>query len=161
MCIRDRETKLFTLQERFARSQLLLEGLQLEPEHPKFRNFAQGVASESMLLVPLARIQPTAVDLAVEDLVVDQSIGPTLKGTATMIKVLPIKMFLGRLQITKKPASTFYRLRFLIAKTLPRTCSPMTIIVEQHLRFKKIQMLRMGSIVLHVLGNIASKIVLP
>jgi len=92
--------KSFALQERFARSQLLLEGLRLALEHPRFRNFAQDVALESMLLEPLAQIQPTPVDLAVEDLVVDQAIGPTLKGTATMIKVLPMKMFLGRLRIT-------------------------------------------------------------
>ena len=114
-----------------------------------------------MLLVPLAQIQPTPVDLAVEDLVVDQSIGLTLKGTATVIKVLPMKMFLGRLRIAKKLASTFYRLRFLIEKTLPTTCSPMTIVAEQHLRFKKTQMLHVGSIVSCVGGNIASKIVLP
>jgi len=61
------------------------------------------MALESMLLVPLARIQPTPVDLAVEDPVVDQSIGPTLKGATTVIKVLPMKMFLGRLRIAKKP----------------------------------------------------------
>jgi len=153
--------KLFVLQERFARSQLLPEGLQLALEHLRFRNFAQDVALESMLLVPLAQIQLTPVDLVVEDLVVDQSIGPTLKGAVTMIKVLPKKMFLGRLQITKKPASTFCRLRFLIEKTLPTTCSPMIIVVEQCLRFEKNQMLHVRSIVSYVGGNIASKIVLP
>ena len=81
-------------------------------------------------------------------------VGPTLKSTATMIKVLPMKMFLGHLRIMMKPASTFYRLRFLIATKLPTT-----VIVGQHLQSETIQMLHMRSIVLHVEDNIASKTV--
>jgi len=60
-----------------------------------------------MLLVPLVLTQLAPVDLAVEELVVDLLIGPTLKSTTTMIKVLPMKMFLGHLLITRKPASIF------------------------------------------------------
>ena len=48
-----------------------------------------------MLLAPLALTQLAPVDLEVEELVVDLPIGPTLKSTMTMIKVLPMKMFLG------------------------------------------------------------------
>jgi len=108
------------------------------------------VALESMLLVPLALTQLAPVDLAVEELVVDLLIGPTLKSTTAMIKVLPMKMFLGHLRITMTPASTFYRLRFLIETTLPITCSRMIIIVGQYWRSEKTQMLLIHSIALYV-----------
>jgi len=114
---------------------------------------------ESMLLVPLALTQPAPADLAVEELVVDLLIGPTPKSTTTTIKVLPMKMFLGRLRITRKPVSIFYRLRFLIDTTLLVICSRMIIIVEQCWRSEKIQMLLIRSIALYAEGNIVSRVV--
>jgi len=114
-----------------------------------------------MLLVPLALTRLAPADLAVEEPVVDLLIGPTLKSTMTTIKVLPMKMFLGHLQITRKPASIFYRLRFLIKTRLPAMCSLMIIVVGQYWRSEKIQMLLIHSIVLYVEGNIVSKIVPP
>jgi len=87
--------KLLALQERLVKSQLLLERQRLALEHPRFHDFVHNVAPESMLLVPLALTQLAPVDLAAEELVVDLTIGLTLKSTTTMIKVLPMKMLLG------------------------------------------------------------------
>jgi len=89
--------KLLALQEQFVKSQLLLERQLLALKHPRFHDFIHDVALESMPLGPLALTQLAPVDLAVEELVVDLLIGPTLKSTTTMIKVLPMKMFLGHL----------------------------------------------------------------
>jgi len=152
---------LLALQEWFVKSQLLLERQQLVLEHPRFHGFAHDVVLDSMLLVPLALTQLALVDLAVEELVVDLLIGPTLKSTMTMIKVLLMKMYLSHLRVMMKPASTFYRLRFLIETKLPITCSLMIVTVRRYLQSEKIQMLHMPSIALYVEGNIALKIVPP
>jgi len=69
----------------------------------------------------LALTLSAPVDLEVEELVAVLVVEPTLKSAMTMIKVLPVKMFQGHSRIMKKPASTFYRSKFLIETKLPTT----------------------------------------
>jgi len=104
---------------------------------------------------------PAPVDLGVEELVTVPVIELTPKSATAMIKVLPVKMFQGHSQIMKKPASRFYRLRFLIETKLPTTCSLMIVIIGRYLQSKRIQVRHMHSIASHAEGNIDSKTVPP
>jgi len=113
-----------------------------------------------MLLALLVPNQLAPVDLEVEELVAALMVGTTLRNTATMIKVFQMMMLLNRSQITMKPSSTFYRLKFLIEKKLPTACLLLIVIVERYMRSETTQM-HMRSIVLSVEGNIALRTALP
>jgi len=126
--------KLLALQGRFVNSLLLLERKPLALEPPRSHDFVQGVALELILLVPPAQTQLAPAVLAVGELVADPVVGPIPKSTTTTIRAPPIppmKMLLGHLRTTMKPALICCRSRFLIETTLPITCSLMITIVEQ------------------------------
>jgi len=100
--------KLLALRGRSVKSRLLPDRQHLVLEPPRFHNFVHDAALESMLLVPRVQAPQLLVVLALEVLVVDPVVEPTLKSTTTMIKarpIAPMKMFLGRLRTTRKLVS--------------------------------------------------------